>query len=168
MEKMIEEKVTASVEAAPHIYWRRSYWNKCSCKIYTSRFNKGAFANKAQNKVIAAVESQFELQVESQKEERRFVASAEAAVRNLVSNFVPCPKSFWQSAFENEAENKVIVDVERQAELQDVAQKERKVIGVRASRSAKVGGLHAGFSLAKDTLIEVRSNEAMWKVDWLF
>ena len=55
--------------------------------------------------------------------------------------------------------------MERQAELQDVAQKERKVIGVRASRSAKGGGLHAGFSLAKDTLIEVRSNEAMWKVD---
>ena len=57
--------------------------------------------------------------------------------------------------FKNEAENKVIVDVERQEELQDEAQKERKVVGgVRASRSAKVGGLHVGFSLAKDTLIE--------------
>ena len=93
-------------------------------------FNMGAFDNEAQNKVIAAVERQSELQVESQKE-RRVVASAEAAVeRNLVSNFVPPSplKAFDMSAFENKAENKVIVDVERQAELQVEAQKERKVV----------------------------------------
>ena len=74
--------------------------------------------------------NQSEPQVKSQKE-RNIVASAEAAiVRNLVSNFVPplTAKSFWHECVRNEAENKVIVDVERQDELEVEAQMERKVM----------------------------------------
>ena len=41
--------------------------------MYTFSFNMGAFANEAQNKVIAAVESRFELQFKNEAESKVIV-----------------------------------------------------------------------------------------------